>query len=311
MFWVEERYLSNEEFVTETASLETDVFRFLAIIGFCLLAIFALVQAMPFTGLTTENPIEDFSQKFREQQHQLKGLETENRSLQKEIERLSQEASLEEAFKEQVEWAEIAIGRQRQQIQRLIMEKEERKRDLFAYNQQIEMRDMKIRQLEDDMRRMEFRLEKEQKSVEPIKAELSTQQVLKPVTSKSSPTRGLYVAFENDSVFMNLLNSHKIVLYIRVLNLEKGFRVVPRNGRTDFESGIPASELDFWEIREDVVPSEIIRAFRAWTTLGSQKKMYLVGLTQEISLQVRNKEKESGRVIIRADGQVVFSRDGG
>lgn len=311
MFWVEERYLSNEEFVTETASLETDVFRFLAIIGFCLLAIFALVQAMPFTGLTTENPIEDFSQKFREQQHHLKGLEMENRSLQKEIERLSQEASLEEAFKEQVESAEIEIGRQRQEIQRLMMEKEERKRDLFAYNQQIEMRDMKIRQLEDDMRRMEFRLEKEQISVEPTKAELSTQQVLKPVTSKSSPTRRLYVAFENDSVFMNLLNSQKIVLYIRVLNLEKGFRVVPRNGRMDFESGIPASELDFWEIREDVVPYEIIRAFRAWTTLGNQKKKYLVGLTQEISSQVRNKEKESGRVIIRAGGQVVFSRDGG
>ncbi|MBW2616679.1 MAG: hypothetical protein JRD02_10955, partial [Deltaproteobacteria bacterium] len=50
MFWQETDIKEGDYGGAENDTLQTDIFRFLAIIGFCLMAVFALVQAIPVTA---------------------------------------------------------------------------------------------------------------------------------------------------------------------------------------------------------------------------------------------------------------------
>jgi hypothetical protein len=200
MFWQEESLLSDQYVDVETEVLQTDIQRFVAILGFCLMAVFALVQAIPVTS-----PEKDTTT--------LKDL--------------------------------------------VHKEKEPR----------VE-------------------------SITPVEE------------------RGLYVAFESDRVFLDLLGSGKIRLFINVMGMKKGFQVVKKGGRLDFRAGGPGNGLDLWEVKENMVPFEILEAFSAWTTLSSREKMLIVGLTPEISRQIRERKVSIGRFIIREGGSVTYNPDG-
>jgi len=133
----------------------------------------------------------------------------------------------------------------------------------------------------------------------------------KPIPPKPSVVeKGLYVAFESDRVFMDLLGSEKIFLYIKVTGVDHGFRVIQRKGDIQFNSGSPAASLDLWEVQETMIPAEISEKFREWTTLASKGKILVVGLTPEISAQIRGQKRVSGRFIIGNQGKVTYTPHG-
>jgi hypothetical protein len=94
------------------------------------------------------------------------------------------------------------------------------------------------------------------------------------------------------------------------MGMKKGFQVVKKGGRLDFRAGGPGNGLDLWEVKENMVPFEILEAFSAWTTLSSREKMLIVGLTPEISRQIRERKVSIGRFIIREGGSVTYNPDG-
>ena len=85
------------------------------------------------------------------------------------------------------------------------------------------------------------------------------------------------------------------------------FQVLFRNHRIDFEPATSGLERDLWELKEHLVPSRIVDAFRTWTNLAARQKMFIVGLSPAIMGQIRGRGA-SGNFIIHGGGEVRFSQ---
>jgi len=318
MFWPHEDLLSDSLVGSETEALQTDIQRFIAILGFCLMAIFALVQSIEVTVPKGQTFIEDLSRKVEIQQKDLEILKSENRSLTKEVTLLLQYTAEAKSLKKELEEAEKKLSRQSDKIDELLRDKIERQSDLVKYRELIDRKEEKIARIDYEKERMELllnkaiyklkdaaKLKQEKARLEKMLKEKQKQQEKAPEKKK-----GLYVAFASDQVFMDLLDSKKVQLFINVEGMNKGFRVIERDGRIDFETQFPSSNLDLWKIGEELVPSRIRNSFNAWTTLSTRKKMFIVGLKPQISRQIRGKSVTSGRFIIESGGSVSFSQFG-
>ena len=304
MFWQEESLLFNEYVDIETEVLQTDIQRFVAILGFCLMAVFALVQAIPVTSPEKDTVISDLSHKVDGQNAELEHLQSENKRLKKEIDQLMQYAG---SLKKDLHQAGKLLDQQKEDIDKLAAEKIVRQEDLVGYKKLLLKRDEKIRRLKAKKEHVEQILERAVATVKDLVPKENGRRVesITPVEE-----RGLYVAFESDRVFLDLLGSGKIRLFINVMGMKKGFQVVKKGGRLDFRAGGPGNGLDLWEVKESMVPFEILEAFNAWTTLSSREKMLIIGLTPEISRQIRDRKVSIGRFIIREGGSVTYSPDG-
>ena len=302
MFWQEENLLSSHNIDGETEALQTDIQRFIAILGFCLMAIFALVQSIPVIGPEKDTVIEDLSHKLDLQKIELEHLKSENVRLRKEIGRLMEYAGISRSLKNELDQARRRLDRQREEVDKLAGEKVVQQKDLMQYNKLLLKRDEKIRKLKAAQEAMEQFMEKITATVKgPVPKEKKPEVDRKPVEEK-----GIYVAFESDLVFLNLLGAGKIRLFIKVMGMEQGFRVLSRDGKIDFKFGDPYYGLDLWELKESMVPPQILRDFTAWTTLSSREKMLIVGLTHEISQEIRGRKVVTGRFIIREEGRVTY-----
>lgn len=318
MFWQSENLLSSVSIDSETESLQTDIQRFIAILGFCLMAIFALVQSIEVTVPMDKLVIEDLSRKMTNQIEDLKHLESKNLRLKKENDLLRQYRDISKDLSNDLEQARKFLIRQKEQISKLLQEKIEHQVNLFAYKQVLNRRDREIRNLRKEMIRVEKLLNKAVETVKkaaklkPKKELLEQMQKKRQKVSmaKTANKEGVYVAFESDQVLMDLLAAKEVYLYINIIGMEKGFRVIERNGTIEFESNNPAPDLDLWEVGKDLLPAQITSSFQAWTTLSSRKKMFIIGLTRGISKQIRDRNETNGRFIIKSGGSVTFSKFG-
>lgn len=304
MFWQEESLLSDQHVDVETEALQTDIQRFVALLGFCLMAVFALVQAIPVTGPEKDTVISDLSHKVDGQNAELEHLQSENKRLKKEIDQLMRYAG---SLKNELHQAGKLLDQQKEDIDKLAAEQIGQQEDLMGYMKLLLKRDEKIRKLKAEKERVEQILERAVATVKDLIPKENGRRVesITPVEE-----RGLYVAFESDRVFLDMLGSGKIRLFINVMGMKKGFQVVKKGGRLDFRAGGPGNGLDLWEVKENMVPFEILEAFNAWTTLSSREKMLIVGLTPEISRQIRDRKVSIGRFIIREGGSVTYNPDG-
>jgi hypothetical protein len=302
MFWQKEDMLSSQYVDCDTEALQTDIQRFMAILGFCLMAVFALVQSIPVIGLEKDTVIEDLSHKVDLQKAELERLKSENVRLKKETGRLMQFTGLALSLKNELNEAMKRLDRQSEGIDKLAGEKVAQQQDLMEHKKLLLERDEKIRELKAAKERVEQFLEEITKTVKgAVEDEQKPKVDKKPVEKK-----GIYVAFESDRVFLDLLSAGKIRLFIKLMGTKQGFRVLNENGKIDFQFGSAYHDLDLWEVNESMVPSQILRDFTAWTTLSSREKMLIVGLTSAISQQIRGRKAVSGRFIIREEGRVAY-----
>lgn len=243
MFWQEADLFPGQYGENENESLQTDIQRFLAIIGFCLMAVFALVQAIPVIDPQQATVIRDLRQdtELQEKEFVYPRSEGERRS--------------------------IASGR------------------TTEYESMAEDRQEEIEQTE-----------------HPFGQPKPEGEGKKPAEKKD-----LYVAFESDRIFLDLLAAGKVHLFIQVIGMKPGFQVIKKERRIEFVPKAPHAVLDLWEVKENMVPLEILDAFKTWTTLSSRRKMLIVGLTPDISGQIRDRNISGGRLIIREAGRVSYS----
>lgn len=305
MFWKRENILSTPYSEGETEALQTDIQRFIAIIGFCLMAVFALVQAIPVIGPEEESQIEDLKQKLEIQKAEIGRLEAANQRLKAELKKLLENEVALKSLEEQLKKAQQALEQQKGEIDRLRQVKVESEKDLVAYKKQLEQRDRTIEQLKDAKVRIEKLLKKARDMLKISKPE---DEESEDKTPEPPEPQGITVAFESDDVFLDLLGSEKIYLFIWIKDTETGFRVLRRDHEIDFRRERVKKELDFWEIKETMVPDQIIEMFRSWTTLSTREKMFSVGLTSGISDQIRGRKAVSGKFTIKQGGNVSFNR---
>jgi len=288
----------------EIETLQTDIQRFVAILGFCLMAIFALVQAIPVTQTEYNLVIEDLAHKLAEQKAALDRLRSENQILKQEIEEVKKEAGVSRSLAKALDEADKKLDRQEKMIAKLLSEKMAQQKDQAAFKRRLEKRDRIIRKLEREKRAVQKKLKEANEILKrPVRVKLREKE-------KKKEPQGIYVAFESDGVFMDLLNEGRIHLFIRIMDADQIFQVLRSRREIDFKLANPDKGLDLWQVGENMVPSPLLDAFRNWTTLATRKKMLIVGLTPEISRQIRRRKVSKGRFIIRSGGKVTYSEGG-
>ncbi len=307
MLWQNENLFPAQYQDSDSESLQTDILRFMAIIGFCLMAVFALIQAIPVTNPAEERVIEDLSRDAGLLEAKLVHLRAENGRLLRELNRLMLYEVIAKSGIKELEQVREDLLQQKEEIDRLTGEKIEQQQDLMHYKVRLSKRDDKISALEAEKDRVQQIVEKAIKKTNTLP---EPEKVPAPEPKDAPKEKGLYVAFESDRLFLDLLGAGKISLFINVTGMKQGFQVVEKDGMIDFTSRAPAKDLDLWEVQENMVPSEIIEAFKSWTTLSSREKMLIVGLTPEISRQIRGRKVSGGRFIIKEGGRVDYSPEG-
>jgi len=299
MFQNRSDILKDNELDIETETLQTDIQRFLAIIGFCLMAIFALVQAIPVTSHEQKTMLEDPKAKLEAQEQTIAKLKEENRRLKQQIQTLMKHSKITDELKEKLQRAQEIIQAQAKKIDELTKEKIHRKIEIDKLKAILADREEKIRKLKQQKQVINNILKKVRKELKVPESETTS----KPSEEK----KGIYVAFESDKVFLDLLKKGKIKLMIQLMDIDKGFIVIPEERKISFRYGsIVGSGYDLWEAREDIIPEQILSSFRSWTSLAHGRKMFIVGLSPEISSQIRNRAVKSGSFIIGQDGKVTY-----
>ena len=304
MFWQETDLMEGEYGGGENETLETDIFRFFAIIGFCLMAVFALVQAIPVTDTKTDPVIEDIDRNAKAQARELEYLRSENRRLSKDLNRLIQHEGVARSREKELDSARKELGRQKAQINRLIETKITQSNGLIKYKRLLSKREKEIRALKRAKERVDLIMREAVKKISDLTKE---KMAAGSVQALPAGQKGLYVAFESDQVFLDLLRAERISLFINISGMKPGFRVITKGNRIDFVSERAEMGLDLWELKENLVPVEILEAFKSWTTLSSREKILTVGLTPGLSRQIRGRKVSTGRFIIREGGAVSYS----
>jgi len=310
MFWHQEDLLAVQFVNDDIEMLQTDIQRFIAILGFCLMAIFALVQSIPVTVQESQNIIEDLSKKVINQQKDFYYLKEENRKLQFQLEKLKKETIDLKKVKKKLDLAQKKIVRQGKDLDRLLSEKIDDQQDMIKYRTIIDQREKEIRLHKQEKNKINQLLQKIQAITSPnknINSKIKSKEIpqQKNVETKKQET---YVAFDSNQAFINLLNNKKIYLYIKISGVDKPFEVLYQQSGFIFIPNDPKNSLDLWQISENMVPSIIMKEFKNWTTLSSREKMLIVGLSINISKQIRNKNNKNGRFIINSYGTVNYSQ---
>lgn len=310
MFWNQENLLESRAGDAETEALQTDVLRFLAILGFCLMAVFALVQAIPVTSDTRGPLIESLKKRIESQNAEIAQLKKENERLKAAF--ASAKAAVREEEKEQDLRKAFgqALARLEEMRERLSgLERENLSRETNEENlrRRLEERSRAIKRVQEEKAELEELLREKAADAAKVSAPKPKPEP-QPDTSedRAEPKKegGLYVAFASDGVFLDLLRAGRIKMFIRIVNADQVFQVSHKGGEFDFSTGSPAGGLDLWELGEDTVPDSLLKAFSDWTTLASKKKMLIVGLPSDISRQIRSRVSEGGRLIIMSGGKV-------
>jgi len=304
MFWQETDIMEGDYGEGENETLQTDIFRFLAIIGFCLMAVFALVQAIPVTATKTDPVIEDIDRNAKAQAMELAYLRSENGRLNKELNRLMQHEGIAQSREKELDRARKELSRQRELIVSLTDEKITQNKGLIEYKRLLSKREKEIRALKRAKESVELIMREAVKKISDLTMGKMAAGSVEPIPAEK---KGLYVAFESDQVFLTLLREERISLFINISGMKPGFRVITKGNRIDFVTERAEMGFDLWELKENLVPAEILEAFTSWTTLSSREKMLTVGLTPGISRQIRGRKVSTGRFIIREGGVVSYS----
>jgi len=304
MFWQEAEIMGSDYGEKENETLHTDIFRFLSIIGFCLMAVFALVQAIPVTGMKQRTAIENLDDDATAQARDLEVLRAENKRVNKELNRLLRYERIARSREKEFDWTKKELNRQKALIERLTEQEISEKEGLIEYKGLLSSREKEIGRLKEAKKQVVLIVGEAVTKISDFKGELMA---AGPAQANPVKQKGHYVAFKSDDVFIDLLRADKISLLINVSGMKPGFSVIIKGNSVDFVSGAHKADFDLWEIRENMVPSKILDAFKSWTTLSSKEKILTVGLTPEISRQIRAKKVASGRFIIKAGGIVSFT----
>ena len=306
MFGQNDNFLNTYCSTNETEMLQTDIQRFLAILAFCLLPIFMLVQSIPVVSHEKDSVINKLTRRIEEQGLELDRLKKENKTLYADMNRLLEEPEVSERLQPDLKNAMERIEAQRKQIEAMLQVKVAGINDVGELKRQLLERDRKIEQLNRENDQL-FELERAAKESKSV---LGKDRNPKSERATFTEGKGLYVAFESDRIFLDLLESEKIQLFIHVAEAKQTFRVIRANTSTRFESGGPVNDLDLWEIKEIMVPRKILDGFRNWSTISYKKRMFVVGLSSELSRQIRAEEVQAGRLIIGRNGNVKIQANG-
>lgn len=312
--------------IDDDRALETDIMRFMAILGFCLMAVFALIQSIPVSqqtggvGLQTQPMLEEQLTRLHDQVRALLGKVA---SLQAEVEQLQQSNSQWQArsqeLAEQLSRSEAQLLQQLVGAQELVQALQDERHALASAQSQV-------RRLQRQAYREQLRVESSERALQKIESEfapapavaaISTQvptpelQVIPaqpkvPAVPKPAPSTisndppSLTMRYASTAAIERLIAGKRTILY--GISGDRAWRSTPQG---DFVA--TAKPVRPYELTES--PGQLLmqRFRRGSGLLSASGVQWWVTLDNSIVSQISahlNKHR-TGQLVIQANGQVL------
>ncbi|MGB5180351.1 MAG: hypothetical protein WBP44_16680 [Gammaproteobacteria bacterium] len=313
---------------SDTDALQTDVMRFMSIIGLCLMAVFALVQGIPVQepGKPAQPQPARLRQEIRLQQQQLLEQQAELQALkaamhstqqqlstaQQHIEAVSGEAQQARAQREQLQARLETLGRQldRQRqaladIEQDAQHKEQRldelRQRLANTQRQLDYSRQEIVELQRQTQQQAAKsvIERPAPAAPPPKAASTPEQ--KPAAEK----QGFSLRFESDAALDRLVAAGSVSLY--AMADQQAWRLSMTTGRP----AVAQVSFPRWfhEMSAATVPAHYSRSLEnAVPAPGRSTVVWGVQLPSAAKQAIASltRQRQGGELLIRGDGRVIL-----
>ena len=318
----------------EMEALQTDVMRFMAILGFCLMTVFALVQSLPVGRSDARPKLEDptqlaqevvyLQQQTQQARHQLmklKNLLTQARlGKQRAIaDRQAAERQREQALAktEQAERAEQRIIQRMQQtdsefdgishaLDKASRTLQEREQQLASLERQIQARRHTLAELRLKMETQRRALFTTKGRLTVFEQALDQSRERAPQKQVPKPSRqGFHLHFASNAALASLIKAKKVQFYAMLG--KRVWHLHPSATDSHFRpSTMPGS---FYEMHAHTVPQEYLGAMRkAATVFDAARVTWGVTLPNNTRATVDRlmAQHEGGDLVIQSDGTVTI-----
>ena len=304
---------------SDTDALQTDVMRFMAIIGLCLMAVFALVQ-----GTSVQEPGKPaqavqaarIRQDIRVQQQLLRELQSELHALKSEKDRTQQVLTVAHHHLEQLagqtQQAREQRDRLESRLETLEQQLEQGHQELADIEQATMQKEQNLAELRGRLLNMQVQLDHRRKEIEALKN--PPQKIkAKPVTRKRSPAvpvekpvpvrQGFSLRFASAAALDRLVAAGSVTLYGMVD--QQAWRLSMAAGRP----AVAQASLPGWfhEMSAATVPAHYIHSLENVADgPGQSTVVWGVQLPAATKAAIASltRGQQGGALVIRDDGQV-------
>jgi hypothetical protein len=313
------RYLSASAAGSDTDALQTDVMRFMSIIGLCLMAVFALVQGIPVQeqGKAAQAvQAARIRQEIQAQQQQLRDLQAELQALKSEKDRTQQVLTEAQQHLEQLAGQAQQVRELRDrleiQLENLDHQLEQGRRALADIEQDALQKEHNLDELRGRLLKTQQQLDHNREDVAALKRQLR-QKTDQPVAKKQTPVspqapesivrsvpekQGFTLRFASDAALDRLVTAGDVSLFGMVD--QQAWRMSMDAGRA-VVTQVPFPGW-FHEMSAVTVPAHYIHSLGqsgvVWgVQLPAATKTAIVSLTRG---------QQGGVLVIRSSGQVIL-----
>jgi hypothetical protein len=315
------RCLSASAASSDTDALQTDVMRFMSIIGLCLMAVFALVQGIPVQE--PGKPVAAMQaarirQEIQEQQQQLRALQVELRMLKSEKERMQQ------ALTDSKQHLVQLTGKTQQarelrdsletQLEYLGQQLEQGRQALADIEQDSMQEEHNLDELHGRLLNTQAQLDHDREEIAVVKQQLREKSA-RPVVDKPAPVapvakpvpvkRGFSLRFSSDAALDRLVAAGRVSLF--GMANQQAWRLSMATGRAAVESvSFPGW---FHEMSAATVPAHYIHSLDTVANgPGQSTVVWGVQLPAAAKAAIASltHEQQGGELVIRSDGQVIL-----
>jgi Skp family chaperone for outer membrane proteins len=283
------RFLSASAAGSDTDALQTDVMRFMSIIGLCLMAVFALVQGIPVQE--TGKPVQAVQaarvwQEILTQQQQLRELQAELQALKSEKNWMQRVLTDIHQHLEQARQALVAIEQDSEQKEHNLAELRGR---LLKTQQQLDQNHDEIAAVKRQLR---------QKTDPPVIKKQAPAAPPEPIARTIPAKQGFTLRFASDGALDRLVTAGGVSLYGMVD--QQAWRLSMDTGQT-VVTQVPFPGW-FHEMSAVTVPAHYIHS------LGQSGAVWGVQLPAATKTAIASltRGQQGGVLVIRSDGQVVL-----
>jgi len=290
--------------------LQTDVMRFMAILGFCLVAIFAMVQTLPLTPQDARPELETatrLQQQIRDLERELTALQQEADTLQATLSPLRLE---EQQVRERLSAINSDIEGQQQALNRLNAELREGNQALASLKRQLQLQTLEFQALQRRFYTLQQEISPPPEQAERVQppapapqGEVPREPQRETPTAKTPPEpTGFSLRLASDQALITLLLQEEVQLYAMVR--QSTWQISPHDGTLRLQ---PRERPRLYhEMTRETVPNHLRALIQQRAVYDPDRVTWGLVLPASIRDQIHQLmiRFQSGTLVIGSDGQV-------
>jgi len=306
---------------SDTDALQTDVMRFMSIIGLCLMAVFALVQGLPLqepAKPAQPSQAARIRQEARAQQQQVQELKSEIQALKSQMLRAGQALTDAQQILQQTAGQAQQAREERDRLQDRLQETgrqlDRQRQELAAIEQDSREKDQDLGELRQRLLYTQRQLDQSRKEVEllqrPLQRQAASPAKEQPPAPEPAPRAvaektGFSLRFESDGALDRLVAAGSVTLYAMVDH--QAWRLSQQAGRP----AVAPVTFPGWfhEMSAVTVPTHYIHSLeQAAQGPGQKTVVWGVQLPADTRKAIASlmHDRQGGALLIRADGRVIL-----